>query len=55
MKMLLKIGGGEIGVRSQVRTTVFPEQNTANTKLGSDPNFFAFNFQQRPRSEKAQA
>jgi hypothetical protein len=55
MNVLLKIGGGEIGVRSQFRTTVFPEQNTANTKLGSDPNFFAFNFQQCRRSEKAAA
>jgi hypothetical protein len=53
--MLLKIGSGEIGVRSQFRTTVFPEQNTANTKLGSDPNFSARSFQQHPRSEEATA
>ncbi len=53
MKMQLRIGGGEIGVRSQFRTITFPEHNNVNTKLGSDPNFPAANFHQRPRRAKA--
>ena len=53
MKMLLKAGGGEIGVRSQFRTIAFPERKNTHTKLGSDPNFTAPSFQQRPQSAKA--
>jgi hypothetical protein len=55
MKMLLQAGGSEIGVRAQFRIVAFPERKNTHTKLGSDPNFTAPSFQQRPRSESAKA